>query len=207
MVMPQYFLMTAVPAAPLNVNQLKGTLMEEVLLSQLAGYDHQTLNCLILIVMISMCPQHLVYSRWQSQSMVVVIALWLLWLRTPVMYAWALHSPSPFQPETSGGRTVHLLLHPTPSVRFDNYCCPLTTCMLSWCSVTTCTQSLKHWSRVVSTLPQDLLEYHPNQGVFVTVCTLYWASHKCLCSKWISMQQSVWCSLINWLTFQVNSNV
>ena len=131
-----------------------------------------------------MCPQHLVYNTWKSQWMVVITALWLLWLRIPVMCTRALPSPSPSQLETGVGRMVLLLVHLTPSVRFGIYHCPLTTCMLSWCSVTTCTQSLKHWSRAVSTLPQDLLEYHPNQGVFVTVCTLYWASHNCLCSKW-----------------------
>ena len=96
--------------------KLKESLVEEVLLSQLAGYDHQTMSCLILIVMISMCPQHLVYSRWQSQSMVVVTVQCLLWLRIPVMCAQALPSPSPSQPETGVGRMVPLLLHPTPSV-------------------------------------------------------------------------------------------
>ena len=89
-----------------------------MLLSQPAGYNHQTLHCLILIVMISMCPQHPVYSRWQSQSMVVVTALCLLWVRTPVVYARALPSPPPSQPETGVGRMVPLLLHPTPSVSF-----------------------------------------------------------------------------------------
>ena len=131
-----------------------------------------------------MCPQHLVYNTWESQWMVVVTALWLLWLRIPVMCTWALPLAWPSQPETGVGRMVLLLIHLTPSVCFGIYHCPLTTCMLSWCSVTTCTQCLKHWSRVVSTFPQDLLEYHPNQGVFVTVCTLYWASHNCLWSKW-----------------------
>ena len=50
--------------------KLKESLVEEVLLSQLAGYDHQTLSYSILIVMISMCLQHLVYNKWQSQWMV-----------------------------------------------------------------------------------------------------------------------------------------
>ena len=101
--------------------KLRESLVEEVLLSQLAGYDHQTLNSLILIVMISMCPQHLVYNTWQSQWMVVVPALWLLWLRTQVTCAWALPSPSPFLPGTGVGRIVLLLLHPIPSVSFGTF--------------------------------------------------------------------------------------
>ena len=99
----------------------KLTESQEVLLSQLAGYSHQTMNCLMLIVMISMCPQHLVYSRWESQSMVVITALWLQWLRTPVMYAWALPSLSLSQSETGVERIVPLLMHPTPSVSFGIY--------------------------------------------------------------------------------------
>ena len=98
--------------------KLKESLVEEVLLSQLAGYDHRTLSCLILIVMISMCLQHLVYCKWQSQSMVVITVQCLLWLRTPVMCAQPLHSPCPSQPETGVRRMVPLLLHPTPSVSF-----------------------------------------------------------------------------------------
>ena len=96
--------------------KLRESLVEEVLLSQLVGFNHQTLSCLISIVMISMCPQHLVYSRWQPHAVNVPILL-LLWLRTPVMCPRVLPSPSPSQPETSVGRMVPLLMHPIPTLK------------------------------------------------------------------------------------------
>ena len=92
-----------------------------MLLSQLAGYDHQTMSCLILIVMISMCPQHLVYNTWESWLMVVVPLQCLMCLKTPVMCTQALPSPSPFQPETGVERMVPVLMHSTPSVSFGRY--------------------------------------------------------------------------------------